>query len=352
MYYRMVSLVLALAVSSSPALSQLAEEDRHVREIKTANSGITNILAPAKGAVCTGAGSIVYDDGSFENGLQPGSDVTSNGGMVMRFDPSGSLASLDEFCVCFTKLPSSDSQVLFDFVLFDDDGPAGGPGTEFARIPAAANNVPTFPSTGFFAYDLSGQGVQPPAGSFYVGVGDWNLLFDGEFFICTDETASNPVQPAFVSNNEPDPNSWNSIPAESSSYRALGIRVEGTDGNLCVPDANTLCLLDRRYAVTARFMLNGQWLDARPMEVLDNVGSPSPRTGGMAFDDRGTMALAVAMRPACEGGFAADWAAVGSLELGEWELTIRRIEDGAIWVRQQSFGGNTSGIDQQAFPCI
>ncbi len=120
----------------------------------------------------------------------------------------------------------------------------------------------------------------------------------------------------------------------------------------CVPDDNTLCLLDGRYAVTAQYLRGGVLTPARAMTVLDLFGNPSQKTGGMAFEDRQTMAVAVAMRSACEGGFSFDWAAVGSLELGQWELEIRRVEDGATWTRSQPNNGNTSGIDQQAFPCI
>ncbi len=126
----------------------------------------------------------------------------------------------------------------------------------------------------------------------------------------------------------------------------------GTDP--CDPDdPYQVCLLDGQYVATARYIgRDGQWKQARRMTVLDNLGGPSPKTGGMAFDDRETMAIAVAMRPACSGGFSADWAGVASMELGEWELQIRRVEDGALWIRHQEFLGNTSEIDQHAFPCL
>ncbi len=132
---------------------------------------------------------------------------------------------------------------------------------------------------------------------------------------------------------------------------ALGSVMNNTGD--CIPDANTLCLLDGQYAVTAQYVGGGGvWNQARAMTVLDNQGAPSQKTGGMAFGDPETMSIGVAVRPACSGGFSADWAAVGSMDLAQWELEIRRVADGALWTRQQVLGGNTSGIDQQAFPCL
>ncbi len=113
-----------------------------------------------------------------------------------------------------------------------------------------------------------------------------------------------------------------------------------------------LCLLDGQYAASAWFMRGGAWNLARPMTVLDDQEELSQKTGGMAFGDPQTMSISVAVRPACSGGFSADWAAVGSMDLAQWELTIRRVADGAEWTRQQDLGGNTSGIDRNAFPCL
>ncbi len=112
-----------------------------------------------------------------------------------------------------------------------------------------------------------------------------------------------------------------------------------------------LCLLDGRYAVTARFMRSGEWNPASVMTVLDDQGEPSQKTGGMAFGDPQTMSISVAVRPACSGGYSADWAAVGSMDLAQWELTIRRVADGVLWTKAQDLGGNTSEIDRQAFAC-
>ena len=120
----------------------------------------------------------------------------------------------------------------------------------------------------------------------------------------------------------------------------------------CGSDPVELCLLDGQYAVTARFMRDDEWHQARPMTVLDHHGEPSQKTGGMAFGDPETMSISIAVRPACSGGFSADWAAVGSMDLAQWQLTIRRIADGKLWTRQQDLGGNTSELDQQAFPCL
>ena len=132
----------------------------------------------------------------------------------------------------------------------------------------------------------------------------------------------------------------------------LGWVLSIVDPGECIPDANTLCLLDGRYAVTARFMRDGVWNPAGAMTVLDNQGETANTTGGMSFGNPKTMSIGVAVRDACAGGFSADWASVGSMDLAEWELTIQRVEDGAEWTRQQVLGGNTSGIDQQAFPCL
>ncbi len=118
-------------------------------------------------------------------------------------------------------------------------------------------------------------------------------------------------------------------------------------------DPTQLGLLDGRYVATARYIGSGpDWLNAQRMTVLDSQGEPSQTTGGMAFGNPATMSIGVAVRDACAGGFSADWASVGSMDLALWELEIRRVADGALWTRQQELGGNTSGIDQQAFPCL
>ena len=133
----------------------------------------------------------------------------------------------------------------------------------------------------------------------------------------------------------------------------LSLTAAACDGGGSSPCGPTeVCLLDGQYAASARFMRSGVWHPAKPMTALDDQGEPSQKTGGMAFGDPETMSISVAVRPACSGGFSADWAAVGSMDLAQWELTIRRVADGAQWTRQQDLGGNTSGIDQGAFPCL
>ncbi len=187
-------------------------------------------------------------------------------------------------------------------------------------------------------FDVSTPWIQwEPTAPFSIAPGGFQQVF---VYVDFDQApAGQHSRRLLVFSNDPD---------ESPYPGGVNLVINGEP-----PDVPRLVLLDGRYVVTARYIGRGpEWRQAQPMTVLDNQGESSQTTGGMAFGDPKTMSISVAVRDACAVGFAADWAAVGSMDLARWELEVRRVEDGAVWTRQQDLGGSTSGIDQQAFPCL
>ena len=169
----------------------------------------------ATSAGCSGG--LVYDDGTIEAGLKPQS-LFSEGQIVMRFDP-GSPVAIESVCTCWGKtsiLQSSEHD--FDVVLYDDDGPGGGPGTLLGRKSVRATGIESAPR--FQGYEVSDLGITVASGSVYIGVdGVGGAINDPAFCGDNDGPGSQPIYTAGSGDDD-----WSDLRDDVPGLRAVGVR--------------------------------------------------------------------------------------------------------------------------------
>ncbi|HEV7667198.1 MAG TPA: hypothetical protein VGS22_01660 [Thermoanaerobaculia bacterium] len=180
-------------------------------------SGNRSVLWPQAGPTCT-AGTAL-DDGTFESGyrIPSAADVR----FVQRLTPSEYPASLTRVCACW-KVPAPDA-MPFTFLIYDDNGPEGTPGTLLGSLPASVT-IDTASGEEFVGRDCASLNLLTPSGSVYVGV-RWNAADHSSFFVCSDETFETPLAVMYVSDD--GGLTWNSVPSQfGDNARALGLRGE------------------------------------------------------------------------------------------------------------------------------
>ncbi len=191
------------------------------------------------------SGGIVYDDGTFENAVQPVISLRSNGVLLMRFDPPADAIGFDQVCLCWTQVGGVDTVIIHDVVMYAADGVNGGPGTILEERNFVTENIPLSPSTGIYQYDLTNGGFQlpSPGASVYLGVGGFRRSINSSIFLCADNDGGG-TQPMFGSGRR-------SLVPIDPEVDALGIRADAileddqppTGG--CVPSDTTLCIDDQ-----------------------------------------------------------------------------------------------------------
>jgi hypothetical protein len=158
-----------------------------------------------------------YDDNTWENGYgwNPGFGW---GRWVMMMTPPSYPYTINQICVALTRNAGATSWT-FNLVVF-----AGAPGTPTDSLwgtTVTANNVPTWPSVGWFDFpNLTGI---PPitSGSVYVGISYDPVTQTGKF-IGADESTTTPLRTGYGYIQ----NTWTLIQTYFSTYRAIGVRAE------------------------------------------------------------------------------------------------------------------------------
>jgi len=204
-------------------------------------------------------GGLKNDDGTAENGLAfdgppEGPDTVD---MVQRLVGGQAGARIEQICICWTRGTTTNDTLDFDLVLYDTAGPGGEPGALLARIPATAAGIPGFPSSKFFDFDISGQGILATTAGFYAGASWRSYLGEAaaKFFLCSDETGPGG-QPIYASS---DPQAgWENLrdiegtdPPPEFPTQALLVRaeVDAQATTPCIEGDTTLCLNDGRFQV-------------------------------------------------------------------------------------------------------
>ncbi|MEM6794887.1 MAG: hypothetical protein AAF725_12985 [Acidobacteriota bacterium] len=169
---------------------------------------------------------VVLDDGTAERGF--GWVPSAIEGIYVQ-EYSGSLVpirGIDSVCVCFQR-SQNDDDINFDVVFYGD---AGGVPEEmpFAAIPGFLDNVDMNSRENFVR--VSTEGVEIPAGTFYVGV-RWNPSVDQSFFVCDDQSEETaPVNIFFRDDRARGwDNAFDTIDPIFLGHRALLFRPVGTD---------------------------------------------------------------------------------------------------------------------------
>ena len=160
----------------------------------------------------------VPDDGSVENGYGWGTGSV----FVQRFTPDSYPFVYTDVCAAFTQA-GGDTTLDFDLLLFDDDGPGGGPGTLLAAVPASLDGVPAWLDHIFASVSVQSALVTVDGGSVFIGVG-WDQGTEIGFFVAADESVGTPLQDGRFSS---DGVSWIEISDAFPDYRSLVIRAVG-----------------------------------------------------------------------------------------------------------------------------
>ena len=218
-------------------------------EIEIAASEMAKVVTPG----CTGG--IVYDDGSLGSGYALGATSAA----AMRFDLPAGTSSLDQVCICLVRDAGAPASMLFDMVVYDNDGAGGSPGNRLFEQPLSIDGIGTSPS--FFSFNLTSLSIPVADGSVFVAIRWPASYFGGNIYICGDTSAGLTQRTNFFSNN--NGTTWGThatfFPANpGNNPRALGIRVDPeVEATACVPNADTMCLNNNRFRVTATFAAAG-----------------------------------------------------------------------------------------------
>ncbi|MDY0083499.1 MAG: hypothetical protein RBR74_09985, partial [Ignavibacteriaceae bacterium] len=174
-------------------------------------------------AECTGPGSIIYDDGTFENGYSWNPASVILGRFVQLVTPPTYPWNAFTFCIALTITgPAAD--LNFKIVVYEPDGPGGAPGTLVHSISGLiANNVPTYPTFGWFDFDVASI-PQLASGAYYIGIEF--APSNPNFYLAADQSTTTPLQTAYSWND--NSNIWDPVQNGWPSYRALALRVLGT----------------------------------------------------------------------------------------------------------------------------
>jgi len=160
----------------------------------------------------------VPDDGSVENGYGWGTGSV----FVQRFTPDSYPFVYTNVCAAFTQA-GGDTTLDLDFLLFDDDGPGGGPGTLLAAVPASLDAVPAWLDHTFASVPVQSAVATVDGGSVFIGVG-WDQSTEIGFFVAADESVGTPLQDGRFSS---DGASWIEISDAFPGYRSLVVRADG-----------------------------------------------------------------------------------------------------------------------------
>ncbi len=170
---------------------------------------------------CTADGSIIRDDGSFENALRI--PFVSDARFVQLLTPQAFPALLDRVCVCWEASEGFVS-MSYNLLAYDDTGNNGQPGTFLGGKQVSAVNLDAF-TDDFFGYECSDLSVKIPSGGLYVGV-QWNSAANVNYFLCTDESSSTPTAAMYTSSS--GGTIWTPVGNTYPGTQALGVRAHLT----------------------------------------------------------------------------------------------------------------------------
>jgi hypothetical protein len=164
-----------------------------------------------------------HDDGVPELGVRPNIN-DARVVAVERFTPPVYPYRYERVCFAWLRI-SGTASLNFEVVFYDDDGPAGRPGTLLKAIPVLAENVSSVDYQ-FYSFDVIAAGVHVAEGDVYVGA-RWrpkNGMISQDYALAMDQSGTTAQQSGyFTSDNELN---WYRIQDYGvwMAYRALFIR--------------------------------------------------------------------------------------------------------------------------------
>lgn len=207
---------------------------------------------------------LVYDDNTWENGYgwNPG---YGTGKWVMKMTPTSYPFQITQICISGTRVSAGSANWTLDLEIWDTTGAGGAPGTMvWSLTNQTFTNVPIWPTVSW--NDWTGLTGIPPltSGSYYVGISyDPNTM--PSHYIGADESTTTPLRPGYGYIQS----AWAQIQTYFSTYRAIGVRVEGGSSNA------------HDYAVGPFLSLPGTFTNGQSYNIkakVQNVGT-SNETG-------------------------------------------------------------------------
>lgn len=173
---------------------------------------------PQVGPMCTGG--VAADDGSIEQGYRIGaSDVR----LLQRLVPPTYPTTLSRVCACW--LTGTDpSAMLFNFLIYDDDGENGSPGSFLGSVPSSINIGSPSTAT-FIGKDCTALALQFTSGGAYVGV-QWDGVANEDLFACADESPATTLAQVYRSTDAGT--TWQPLADSFTDNRAMMFRAEFT----------------------------------------------------------------------------------------------------------------------------
>lgn len=193
-----------------------------------------SLVAPAGVVVDCAAepGLIVHDDGTVESAYAGNSAWPNGIMMVDKFTPPAYPGSIRSVCVAFVGSSGVDA-LDFEIVVFDDNGPDGGPGTELGALAASVTGLPQYPieTPTWSGFDISSLYTTIASGSVYVGVRWLPASVNNRVFLAADQSDDRPV--GFAEGqywNHGASGVWKPIEVPFTEYRSMFIRALPGDG--------------------------------------------------------------------------------------------------------------------------
>ncbi len=203
---------------------------------------------PALRATPNCGGGLRYDDGSFEGTVSVAGLSTLDA--VMAMEVPVATPRLEQLCVCWTRRGGSPS-VSFDLIFYRSNGVNGGPGDLIGGFGGlSAQNVPLYPATAFYSFNVAPLAMDLPSGKVFLGA-SWDPTTQAEAYLCGDENGTQPRQTFYSADLG---GSWADLGELYPNLDALGVRADLTAGSggggfTCVADERTLCLSGGRFQV-------------------------------------------------------------------------------------------------------
>lgn len=215
---RRTSLVLALAtvVATAPPALAVHEDARTIAETTPLSSW--SWLSAKSGPRCTEGTAL--DDGRFESGYRI--PFASDARFVQRLTPPQYPSLVSRVCVCW--LNNDPASMGFNFLIYDDDGPSGGPGSLLGTKAGAASSVLASQQqwVGAACTDLD---IDVTSGGVFVGA-SWSAAANIHYFVCADQSGGTPKATMYESANGGV--TWTPVSFDFADARALGVRAEFT----------------------------------------------------------------------------------------------------------------------------
>ncbi len=213
---------------------------------------------------------VVYDNGSFTAGYSIGAGNPGDASIVMKFTLPAGTTRLDQVCGCFTRSSAAGpTSMSFEAVVYNDDGPSGGPGSFLGSVSATANAIP-ISTPQFYSIDFSSSNIVLPDNVVYVGF-RWP---GGNIGLCGDDSAGTTLHTSYGSANSGA--SWINTQTMFSSDppKVLGVRLDPASATAtCSPSSTALCLNNNRFRVTATFdTTTGQSGQAQVVKLTSETG--------------------------------------------------------------------------------